>query len=186
MNRTFVAVVIATLALPVLALAALVGQQEYLLANAAILNVPLRGYDPRDLLHGHYIAGQFDWDWETEPPEAEAEAEGAACVLPGEAAKPRLRFLPGWKPGDPVAGDCRMILAGQGWPGRSGVPARFAHTGRAQGNGNVHIYVPEERALELETLIRNKPGALTVDLAVRDNGRAAIAGLRVDGQRLGR
>lgn len=184
MNRTFVAVVIATLVLPVLALAALVGQQEYLLAHAQILNVPLRGYDPRDLLQGHYIAGQFDWDWESEP--TDARADGAACVLAGDAPKPRLRFVPGWTPGDPLGSGCRMMVAGLGWPGRSGVPARFAPVGIDQGNGNVNIYVPEERAIELETLIRNRPGALTVDLAVRPNGRAGIAGLRVDGKPLGR
>ncbi len=184
MSRTFTAALIATLVLPVLALAALVGQQEYLIANARILNVPLVGYDPRDLLRGQYIAGQFDWEWAGEP--GSARTEGAVCVLPGDAPKPRVRFLSGWKAGDAVDGDCRMVIAGLGWAGRNSLPARFAPTGLDQGNGNVNIFVPEERARDLESLIRDRPGALTVDLAVRANGRASIAGLRVNGQRLGR
>lgn len=184
MNRSFTVALIATLILPVLALAALVGQQEYLIANARILSVPLVGYDPRDLLRGRYVAGQFDWDWAGEP--SFPRAAGAICVLPGDAPKPRVRFIAGWKAGDPVDSDCRMVVAGRGEPSRRTLPARFSPTDLDQGNGTVHIYVPEERARDLESLIRDKPGALTVDLAVRSNGRASIAGLRVNGQRLGR
>lgn len=184
MSRALVLAVIATLALPVLALAALVGQQEYLIANAQILNVPLVGYDPRDLLRGQYIAGRFDWDWTSGP--SFPETDGAVCVLPGNAARPRVRFIAGWTPRDPVDSDCRMIVAGRGEPSRGSLPARFAPGGLDRGNGTVHIFVPEDRARELESLIRDKPGALTVDLAVRSNGRTSIAGLRVNGQRLGR
>ena len=184
MSRIFTVALIATLALPVLALAALVGQQEYLIANARILNVPLVGYDPRDLLRGQYIAGQFDWDWAGEP--SFPQSNGAVCVLASDAPKPRVRFIAGWKAGDPVESDCRMVVAGRGEPSRRSAPARFSPTDLDQGNGTVHIFVPEERARDLEGLIRDRPGALTVDLAVRANGRASIAGLRVNGQRLGR
>ncbi|MGD9882087.1 MAG: hypothetical protein AB7F22_33000 [Reyranella sp.] len=39
---------------------------------------------------------------------------------------------------------------------------------------------------ELERLIRERPGVLTVDLAVRADGHAGIQALRIDGQVLGR
>ena len=102
MSRIFSAVVAAALALPVLALAALIGEQEAMLSGAAVVNVPVRGYDPRDLLHGHYIQGQLDWEWEREPAAAGSYAgvDGAACVLAADAPKPRLRFIAGWKAGD--------------------------------------------------------------------------------------
>jgi hypothetical protein len=48
------------------------------------------------------------------------------------------------------------------------------------------LFVPEERAAELDRLLVARPGALTVDLAVRPDGSAAIKALRVDGQVLGR
>jgi len=123
MSRSFVAWVVAALALPVLALAALVGEQERRLAGATILTVPIRGYDPRDLLAGHYLYAQFDWDWERQPEaqSANSSAEGGACVL-SDKPKPRLRFLPGWKAGDRVDADCKLVIAGRGWPG---TPARF-------------------------------------------------------------
>jgi hypothetical protein len=42
-----------------------------------------------------------------------------------------------------------------------------------------------DRAAELEVLLMERPGALTVDLAVKPDGSAAIKGLRVDGEGLG-
>jgi hypothetical protein len=181
-SRLFFAAVIATLALPVLALAALVGQQELQFADARILSVPLTGYDPRDLLQGHYILAQLDWNWEREPAVAEyVGADGALCVL-SDAPKPRVRFLAGWKTGDRIDSDCVLVIAGTG---RSS-PARFAPTALDDGYGLVHFYVPEDRASELEKLLQDRPGALTADLAVRSNGGAAIKSLRIDGKVLGR
>ena len=52
-------------------------------------------------------------------------------------------------------------------------------------NGSIRLFVPETRAGELERLIRDRPGALTVDLAVRADGHVSIQALRVDGRVLG-
>ena len=182
MSRVFPLAVIAALALPVLALAALVGQQELLLARARTLSVPLTGYDPRDLLQGHYLLAQLDWSWEREPSAEEyGGSEGALCVLT-DAPKPRVRFLAGWKAGDRTDADCILVIVGRG----RRAPARFAPTGLDTGDGLVQFYVPETRASELEQLTRDRPGALTADLAVRADGGAAIKALRVDGKALGR
>ena len=181
MSRTFLVAVIAALALPVLALAALVGQQEWLLANARILSVPLTGFDPRDLLRGHYIRAQLDWSWERAPAvEDYSVVDGALCVLT-EDPKPRVRFLAGWKAGDRTDADCRLIIAGH-----SRAPSRFVPSQLDNGDGAVQFYIPEERADDLEKLLRERPGALTADLAVRADGNAAIKALRVDGTVVGR
>lgn len=188
MTRLLAAAVAAALALPVLALATLIGLQEREFHGATVVNVPIRGYDPRDLLRGHYIQGQFDWDWEGEPAASSSStsADGAACVLTADAPKPRLRFLAGWKAGDRVGDECRAIIAGRGWARRGGIAARFAPATLDSGGGQVKLFVPEDRAADLETLLLERPGALTVDLAVRPDGSAAIKALRVDGERLGR
>ena len=180
MNRAFLAAVIATLALPVLALAALIGEQERLLFKAEVVNVPLVGVDPRDLLRGRYIVAQFDWDWTSESTSA---ASGGLCVLAGDQPKPRVRFIDGWKEGDGTADGCRMVIAGHASPGR---PARFVPDDLDAGGGRMNIFVPEEQAPLLEKLVRDRPGSLTVDLAVRADGRAAIKSVRVDGKVLGR
>jgi GDYXXLXY protein len=188
MSRIFAATVAAALALPMLALAALIGEQEAMLSGAAVLNVPVRGYDPRDLLHGHYIQGQLDWEWDREPAAQGSYAgiDGAACVLAADVPKPRLRFIAGWKAGDRAGNDCRMIIAGRGWAGQGGMVARFVPASLDAGGGQVRLFVPEKRAADLEQLLIARPGAFTVDLAVRPDGGAAIKALRVDGEILGR
>jgi hypothetical protein len=188
MSRIFGAAVAAALALPVLALAALIGKQEAMLSGAEVLTVPVRGYDPRDLLRGHFIQGELDWDWDREPAASSSYtgADGAACVLTTNVQKPRLRFIAGWKAGEPAGDECRMVIAGRGWARQGGIAARFAPTSLDGGGGQVKLFVPEERAVELEQLLIDRPGALTVDLAVRPDGSAAIKALRVDGEMLGR
>jgi hypothetical protein len=180
MSRTFLIAVVVALTLPVLALAGLVGQQEWVLAHARILSVPLTGFDPRDLLRGHYIRAQMDWDWEAAPAVEEYQvADGAVCVL-AETPKPRVRFLPGWKAGDRTS-DCRLVIAGHARPG-----ARFAPATLDNGDGGIQFYVPEARASDLEKLMRERPGSLTADLAVRADGAAAIRALRIEGELIGR
>ena len=53
-------------------------------------------------------------------------------------------------------------------------------------SGSIRLFVPETRAGELERLIRERPGALSVDLAVRADGYVSIQELRVDDRVLGR
>ena len=186
MTRLLTVLVVATLALPVLALGALVGEQELKLASARIINVPLRGYDPRDLLRGHYINAQLDWDWDREPTGSPYTPQsGGACIV-AETPKPRVRFLPGWKPGDPADADCRSMIVGQGLSKQAGQPARFTPSNLSPAFGGVQVFVPEDRAKELDRLVRERPGALTVDLAVRADGSAAIRTLRLDGKPIGR
>lgn len=186
MSRALTAAVIAALALPVLALAALVGEQERQIAGAPVLRVPLIGYDPRDLIYGHYLLAQFDWDWEGEPKASNdyQEVEGGACVL-AETPRPRLRFVPGWKVGDRVDPACRLMMVGRASQRSGQLPARFTPANLDQGGG-VRFYIPENRGTELERVIRDRPGALTADLAVRADGNVTIRALRVDGNAISR
>lgn len=176
MNRALTIAVAAALALPIVALAALIGQQELRFGTAETVNVPVRGYDPRDLLRGHYITGQFDWDWETAPP---ANGTGGLCVRPATAARPSVRFIENWQVGDHAPG-CRLVIAGRV------ASSVFLPASLDDGTRGIRLYVSEKRAPELEKLIRDHPGALTVDLAVRPDGSAAIMALRIDGQIVGR
>src|SRR5262249_25000341 len=51
-RKVVATLVIVALVLPVAALAAMIGQQEWLRSQATVLNVAVRGVDPRDLLRG--------------------------------------------------------------------------------------------------------------------------------------
>lgn len=50
--------------LPALGIAALVVQAEIAVRSGQVFRIPIRGYDPRDLMHGHYLRYQFDFNWQ--------------------------------------------------------------------------------------------------------------------------
>ena len=79
-----------------------------------------------------------------------------------------------------------MIIAGRGWARRTGSRPASCPQNLDAGGGQIRLFVPEDRAADLEQLLIERPGAFTVDLAVRPDGSAAIKALRVDGQLLGR
>ena len=178
------ALVIAALALPVVALAGMIGQQEWLRSRVTVLNVPVRGVDPRDLLRGHYLTAGFEWNWERLP-QAEADGRmpaGALCVIAIDAQRrPRVRFVSGSTADQATVGDCVLFVPGGMWGRDVFVPGTIDTT-----NGSIRLFVPESRAYELERLIRERPGALSVDLAVRADGYVSIQELRVDDKVLGR
>jgi len=176
--------VIAALALPLLALTAMIGQQEWLRSRVTVLNVAIRGVDPRDLLRGHYLTAGFEWNWERLPqPEADGRMPaGALCVIEIDAQRrARVRFLAGSTGDQMTAGGCLLVIPGGMWGRDAFVPGTIDSA-----NGSIRLFVPETRAGELEQLMRDRPGALTVDLAVRADGHVSIQTLRVDGQALGR
>ncbi|SKA09985.1 Uncharacterized membrane-anchored protein [Enhydrobacter aerosaccus] len=175
--------VIAALALPLLALAAMIGEQEWLRSRVTVLNVAVRGVDPRDLLRGHYLTTALEWNWERLPqPEADGRMpEGALCVTAIDAQRrPRVRFLPDSAEDRAMARNCLLVIPGGLW-----ASDRFVPDALATSDGSIRLFVPEERARELERLMRNRPGALTVDLAVRADGHVSIKALRIDDEALG-
>jgi hypothetical protein len=176
--------VIAALALPLLALAAMIGQQERLRSRVTVLNVAVRGVDPRDLLRGHYLTARLEWNWERRPqPEADGRMPaGALCVIAIDAQqRAQVRFLPDSTGDQSMAGGCLLVIPGRVWGSDRFVPGTIDTA-----DGSIRLFVPEMRAGELESLIRERPGALTVDLAVRADGHVGIQALRIDGQVLGR
>ena len=174
--------VIAALALPLVALAAMIGQQEWLRSHVTVLNVAVRGVDPRDLLRGHYLTAGFAWNWERPPGTDGRMAAGTLCVKGIDARQQAsVRFIPDSAGDQTIAGGCQLLIPGGLW-GRDGFVPATIHTA----NGSIKLFVPEVRAGELEQLIRERPGSLTVDLAVRADGHVSIQALRVDGEVLGR
>jgi hypothetical protein len=183
-RRKGAALVIAVLALPLVALAAMIGQQEWLRSRVTVLNVPVRGVDPRDLLRGHYLTADFEWNWERLP-QSEADGRmpaGALCVIAIDVRRrPRVRFLPESAADRATAGECLLVVPGGMWGRDTFVPGTIDTT-----NGSIRLFVPETRAGKLEWLARERPGTLSVDLAVRADGYVSIQALRVDDQILGR
>jgi uncharacterized membrane-anchored protein len=62
------------LLLPIVAFAGLVVRAELLRASGSVFHVAIAGYDPRDLLQGHYLRYRLQWP-------TEGECDGATCCL---------------------------------------------------------------------------------------------------------
>ncbi len=55
---------ILALLIPILIVIGAIGKSEYQLANGETWRFKISGYDPRDLLRGHYVTYQVEFDWE--------------------------------------------------------------------------------------------------------------------------
>src|SRR5262245_27558709 len=62
------------LLLPIVAVAGLVGRAELLRASGPVFHVAIAGYDPRDLLQGHYLRYRLQWP-------ADGACDGPSCCL---------------------------------------------------------------------------------------------------------
>jgi len=185
MKRMMTALVIAALTLPVVALGAMVGKAERDLADAGVMRVALRGYDPRDMLRGHYLNYRFDWNLEP----SFIGRTTRICVLsapPDAPARVRVLATSGdWASTD----DCLFVLNGWGTveaearrlePGERGPAGRLQFTPSGVESGR--LYVPERHAEQLERLLREGRVQLTIDLAVTKAGRASVKAWHIDGK----
>lgn len=49
--------------------------------HSPVVKISIRGFDPRDLLRGHYLLFRFDWNWQMTQAERDAACADTACVL---------------------------------------------------------------------------------------------------------
>ena len=172
-------------------------------ANGTEIRLPVEGYDPRDILLGHYanirtalqrldayaLAGEDDFETgdtlfvtlETGPdglarPVALHHAHpGTGLVAQGRVQHVYEASRPWRQTTDPQTGDMRNVQDG---PEELWIQARF----------NIErYYASRERALSLQTRLRQRgeDGGIGVNLilAVPDDGRLVIKGFEIDGQR---
>lgn len=144
------------LALPILALMTSAYLKSVQRDSGEQITLPIEGFDPRDLLSGHYLIYQVDYGLETDC--TEHDVETAVCLRPE-----RAMYL-----ADAVPDSCKLFIRGY-----CDSSARFSA-------GIERFYIPEEYAETLETQVRDKRGALV--LSVDAQGNAAIRDLLIDGK----
>ncbi len=129
---------IALAALPLAGLAGLWGWSDYQSQQGTLWDVPVMGYDPRDLLRGHYVEFRYDW------PGLAAEADqGLAperlCLF---GAAPVIARV------EEVADDA--ALAACAHPLRAAPGGIYGIEGLRQGR----LYVGQDRARQLDESLR--------------------------------
>lgn len=186
MNRLIAAIVAAALALPVAALAWMVVDAERRISGVPVVRVAITGYDPRDPLRGHYLRYRFDWGVPSGT--ADVGTVGELCVR--SAPPDAVAVVTPIQPRSPVAkDDCVVTIAGHGTvlaEARRTTPDQPTSGGRLDftpyGVEDLRLYVPEEHGLALERALREGKARMTVDLAVRPDGRARIKAWHIDGR----
>ena len=151
---------IAAVLVPILALLGWVTTLQLGISNAKIIRIPVEGYDPRDLLSGHYLRYKLKLgDFE---PCTESITEACVCF---EVTSDNVNYAPNWKGScnaKPAA--CKTFISG------NCQHSRFV-TGLEQ------FYISEEISPSLKTV----PPNATIDVAVSDNGTAQALSFYVDG-----
>lgn len=134
--------------------------------------VDIDGYDPRDLLYGHYLNFTYDWNFAT--PQDGGQCYGRNCCIclnesvPGSIRAPLAKTL---RCDAPERGQCSSVITG-------------GH-GRHPAVRGQRYYVPEKDGLRLEGILRDEQHEAQMEIAVpRSGGPAMIRKLYIDQQPL--
>lgn len=158
MNRSLLR--LALLLLPTLILTGWALSIPRMRAGEPEMWVRLAGYDPRDLLRGHYLLARLDI---AGLPPGRMGAGDCVCLTPaGADGRPGFTPLPSCAPD--ILSACPFPVAD---PGRE-----------------LRIYQPQARAARLEALLRD--AQVRVDIRVRFDGKGGIAldDIQVNGKSL--
>ena len=148
-----------TLALPLIGLGGLWGWSDFKSGQGTDWLVPIAGYDPRDLLRGHYIQYSYDWPGIEEE---ELRYSEHFCIVGSAPAIEKLE----------VAGD----------PGECANPARADYSDVYGENELIigRIYVPQTQASELEDKLRDPAMNAFVLIRQREDGKITPRELRFE------
>jgi uncharacterized membrane-anchored protein len=140
---------------PIIILAILTGYKKYILSIGKEVTLAISGYDPRDLLSGHYLIYTVEYGVENvcKASSYGLKKAGYICLSPKS-------FSYDWP------SNCDLVIKGSCYLGRFNA-------------GIERYYVPEEEAQRLEVLVRTKKASIV--LSVPRNGKAQIKDLLIDG-----
>jgi hypothetical protein len=141
---------------PLLGLAALWGLSDTTYRQGTEWEVPIRGYDPRDYLRGHYIEFEYDWPGIDEL----RDAPPAMLCLEGNAPDLSRVRVDG-------AADCRHPLR---------APEVGVYGWGALQRGR--LYIGQDRAGLLEQQLRNRDQRGIVTIRQRDDGSFTPVSIR--------
>lgn len=142
------------LTFPILALAILTAYRNYVLTFADEVVLPISGYDPRDLLSGHYLIYQIDYGVDGICSGEKTQKSGYVCLSPK-----------GFSYTPPES--CTKLISG------------VCNRGRFEA-GIEKYFVPEEEAKDLEAQVRSKSASIV--LSIPSSGQAQVKDLLVNGQ----
>ena len=145
--------------LPFLAMLAMIGMNYNRVTANPEYRFQIEGYDPRDILRGHYMIFRYIW-----PETAQNQCSGVStcCMhISGDTMNPTVLFQACGKSRDGI------------------------HVIDRQPDESLRqYYVPEEHAPELESRLRHRKNLFEVGLVVLPDGQGQLRMMYVDGKPL--
>ena len=149
------------LAIPFLAMIYMIAASELNIHKTTEYRIEITGYDPRDLLTGHYIT--FQYQWPEDMPDTCTQSTCYACFS-----------------GNPEAPDIRLVNKYD----TKNCAASLALEGKQPGWKLRRYNVSELQAPVLDKMLRERNGKFAVGLLVFPDHSGQIKNLYIDGQQL--
>ena len=168
---------ILALVLPVIVMALMIGMHVRNKESGTLWRVPVAGYDPRDLLRGHYLTFRYDWNWDEARNTACSGRECAVCLsadMPSASYNPRV-YMTALSVAEK---QCESFIHGYSYGGNQ------FEIGTKQGYGLRRYYIPETEAAKLDRLLRREDQndhKFDVGLRVNSAGQAFVEKMYIDG-----
>lgn len=140
--------------IPILSLIALTGYKHFVRTTGTQVELPISGYDPRDLLAGHYLIYTVNYGVLDECLSRQGEREAYICLT--------QRFFSFEKPEA-----CATFIKGS------------CRNGRFEA-GIEKFFIPQSDAPQLEIDVREKKASIV--LSVMSSGTAQVKELLIDGK----
>lgn len=152
---------ILALLIPILFLLLNVVHKQYLSSSGTVVTLPVEGFDPRDLLSGHYVEYRVKYETTNSCYDVVVEhhvfQKMALCLEPER----KLYAV------EDIPKSCELYLLGQ-----------------CQGEnfiaGIERFYIPDEYATELDQKLRDEAGS--IEVSVTKSGSGIVKNLLVDGE----
>ena len=162
------------LAIPFLAMLLMIVQNNHNVHGYQEYRFEIEGYDPRDLLKGHYLIFRYKW------PEA-------AVNMFDDNSYPRTDQVCACMSGDALLPDVRFDACVSNHPRQKNCVAGVRVSGWASGAGLQpndtlrQYYIPEQHARMLENMLRAGKHKFEVGIVPRPDGQAQLKMLYIDG-----
>ena len=161
------------LALPFAAMLLMMGINFNNITGYKEYRLEITGYDPRDLLRGHYLIFRYKWPEGTVnmyDDNSYPRTDQVCACMSGDVLSPAVRF-DACRPDHPRQAICEGGVKVSGFAGGNGFqPADPLR----------QYYIPEEYALMLEKLLRSGKHKFEVGIVPRADGEAQLKMLYID------
>ncbi len=142
-------------------------------AGQSVWQVKIAGYDPRDLLYGHYLTYRYEWNVKgnaATPPENDT----CLCLTASGGGNRDPEVAP-LRCSEKKTARCDVVI--QAWK-----PNGFYSL--KPGSGPEQYFIPENHARELEDLLRDGKQTLRIEFTAHKDGHTAIRTLYIGEQPL--